>query len=41
MEKIWGLVNMHYPLQNNKAKLEKYLFYKYMFLDFGLDKIQT
>lgn len=39
MEKIRGLIGVHYLLQNNGAKLLKYLSYKYAFVDPNLDKL--
>ena len=41
VEKVWDLVGMHYPLQNNRTKLLKRLSHEYAFMDPDLDKVQT
>lgn len=41
IEKIWNLISVHYLLQIKRAKLLKYLSYKYLFVDSNLDKVQT
>ena len=41
IKKVWSLVDVHYLLQNNKAKLLKYLSHKYIFINPDFDKIQT
>ncbi len=38
MEKIWGLVGIHYPLHNNGTALLRRLYDGYAFLDSDLDK---
>ena len=39
IEKIWGLVGIHYQLQNNDALLLYRLFDGHAFLNLYLDKI--
>ena len=39
MEKIWGLVGIHYQLQSNSAALLRRLSDRHAFLDPDLDKI--
>ena len=41
IKKIWGLVNMHYHLQNNYDIFLKHFFNWYLFLDLDFDKIQS
>lgn len=39
MEKVYGLVGEHYPLQENSTNLLKHLSYEYVFVDLDLDKV--
>lgn len=40
IEKIWDLIGMHYLLQNKGRKLLNCLFYKHIFVDLNLNKLQ-
>ena len=41
MEKIWGLIGIHYQLQNNGVALLRHLSDGHAFLDPDLDKISN